>query len=151
MARRYRLGLLRRLGNLFMTAGVLLRLPRRTVLLETVGARSGMVRRTPVNVLEFEGRRWIVAPYGEVGWVHNIRASPLATLRRGLRGEPVLFVPAEDEVAAPVLKAYVSVFAVTRPFFDAAPDAAPAAFAAEAVRHPTFHVVPADRDAKRAI
>lgn len=151
MARHYRLGLLRRLGNLFMTVGVLLRVPRSTVLLETVGARGGQVRRTPVNVLRMDGERWIVAPYGEVGWVHNVRAAPNATLRRGMVGEPVRLESLDPDTAGPVLRAYRRTFPVTRPFFDAEADAPPEAFAMEASRHPAFRVVAVDPAGKRAI
>ena len=151
MGRRYRLGVLRRLGNVCMTAAVLLGLPRSSVLLETVGARTGVVRRTPVNVLSLDGERWLVAPYGLVGWVHNVRAAPAATLRRGLVGEPVRLEPADAEAAGPVLKAYWTAFPITRPFFDAGADAPPEAFAAEAARHPVFRVVAADPVGKRAI
>ena len=44
--------------------------------------------------------------------------------------------------AAPILKAYVERVPITRPFFDVAPDAPLAAFAAEAPKHPVFQVVP---------
>lgn len=151
MARRYRLGLLRRLANAVMTVAVLLRLPRFTVLLETVGARSGLVRRTPVNILRLANDRWLVAPYGHVGWVHNVRAAPQATLRRGLVGEPVRVEPVPAEIAGPVLKAYAKRFPVTRPFFGAPVDAPPEAFAAEAAAHPVFRVVAAGPDGKPAI
>lgn len=151
MAKRYRVGLLRRLANLIMEVAVLLRIPRRTVLLETVGARTGLVRRTPVNVLELEGDRYLVAPYGLVGWVHNVRAANQATLRRGMVGEPVRVEEVGQDRAGPVLKAYWRAFPVTRPFFDAAGDAPPEAFAAEAARHPVFRVVEADPHGKRAI
>jgi hypothetical protein len=36
--------------------------------LEVRGRKSGEWRRTPVNPLEFEGRRYIVAPRGETQW-----------------------------------------------------------------------------------
>jgi hypothetical protein len=46
------------------------------------------------------------------------------------------------EAAAPILKAYVERVPITRPYFDVTPDAPPAAFAAEAPKHPVFQVVP---------
>lgn len=151
MARTYRLGLLRRLANLAMTAAVVLRIPRFTVLLETVGAKTGRVRRTPVNVLRLDGERWLVAPYGLVGWVRNVRVAPQATLRRGFTGEPVRLEAVDAEAAGRVLKAYWRAFPVTRPFFDASGDEPPAVFAAEAAKHPVFRVVAMDPAGKRAI
>jgi hypothetical protein len=42
--------------------------------------------------------------------------------------------------AVRVLQAYVRKVRVVRPFFDAAPDGPPAAFAAELSRHPVFRL-----------
>jgi hypothetical protein len=42
------------------------------------------------------------------------------------------------EEAAPVLTQYVTEIPITRPFFDAKPDAPLEAFVAEAHRHPVF-------------
>jgi hypothetical protein len=41
-----------------------------------------------------------------------------------------------------MLKAYLERVPITRPFFDVAPDAPLAAFAAKAPAHPVFQVVP---------
>jgi hypothetical protein len=43
-------------------------------LLSTRGRRSGRLRTTPVVPVEHAGKRWLVAPYGAVSWVHNARA-----------------------------------------------------------------------------
>jgi deazaflavin-dependent oxidoreductase (nitroreductase family) len=44
------------------------------------GRKSGLPRTTPLAVVEVGGRRWIWAPWGEVQWVRNLRASGHATL-----------------------------------------------------------------------
>ena len=44
-------------------------------LLTVRGRKSGLPRTTPVNLIEYQGRRWLVAPYGEVAWVRNVRAA----------------------------------------------------------------------------
>jgi len=36
--------------------------------LEVKGRSSGQPRRTPVNLLDFEGERYLVAPRGETQW-----------------------------------------------------------------------------------
>ena len=72
MAKSYRLTPLRRVANVLMR--LLLRLglaPRTTMLLTVPGRRSGTLRSTPVTLVEEDGQRWLVAPYGPVGWVHN--------------------------------------------------------------------------------
>jgi deazaflavin-dependent oxidoreductase (nitroreductase family) len=143
IAKSYRLTPLRRFANVLMR--LLLRLglaPRTTVLLTVPGRRSGKPRSTPVNLVEEDGQRWLVAPYGPVGWVHNARAAGRVQLSRGQRSETVRLKEFAAEAAAPILKAYVARVPITRPYFDVAPDATLAAFAAEAPKHPVFQVVP---------
>ena len=112
-------------------------------LLTTWGSKSGEPRTVPVVPVDVDGRRWLVAPYGAVAWVHNVRATPSVTLRYGRStGEYTLREAAADE-AGPVLKRYVAVAGKTRPQFDAAPDEPAEAFAAEADRHPVFELQPA--------
>src|SRR5215218_4085038 len=142
MAKSYRLTPLRRVANVVMR--LLLRLglaPRTTMLLTVPGRRSGTPRSTPVTLVEEDGQRWLVAPYGPVGWVHNARAAGQVELSRGRRSETVRVRELGSEAAAPVLKAYVERVAITRPYFDAAPGAPLAEFAAESTRHPVFQVV----------
>ena len=106
------------------------------------GRKSGRIYSTPVRLVE-NGERWLVAPYGEVGWVRNARAAGEVTLRRGRRSETVKIEEISAAGAAPVLRQYVQQVAVTRPFFDAGPDSpleAFEAFEAEASHHPVFRL-----------
>jgi deazaflavin-dependent oxidoreductase (nitroreductase family) len=120
--------------------------PRSTYLLTVVGRRTGQPRTTPVSLVENPTGRWLVAPYGAVGWVHNTRAAGQVTLRRGGRGETVQVVEVGADEAAPVLKEYLTKVAIVRPYFDASPAAGLDAFAAEATRHPVFRITgPPDR------
>src|SRR5581483_6971812 len=142
MAATYRLGPGRRLVNGLV--GWLLQLgvgPPRTYLLTVRGRRSGRPVTTPVTLVEEGGMRWLVAPYGEVGWVRNARAAGEVTLRRGRHAESAAIFELEPAEAAPVLKQYLAQVAVTRPFFDVKPGADLSAFAAEAPRHPVFRLV----------
>jgi deazaflavin-dependent oxidoreductase (nitroreductase family) len=143
MAKSYRLTPLRRIANGLMR--LLLRLglaPRTTVLLTVPGRRSGTPRSTPVTLVEEDGQRWLVAPYGPVGWVRNARAAGQVELSRGRRSETVRLKELVPEEAAPILKVYLERVPITRAYFDAAPDAPLAAFVAEATRHPVFQVDP---------
>lgn len=115
--------------------------PPRTYLLTVRGRRSGRLRSTPVTLVEERGLRWLVAPYGEVGWVRNARAAGEVALSRGSRVETVAIFELEPAEAAPVLKRYVAQVPITRPFFEVPPGADLAAFAAEAPHHPVFRVV----------
>src|ERR1700733_3390417 len=42
--------------------------------LEVKGRKSGLPRRTPVNLLSFEGAQYLVSARGEGEWVRNVRA-----------------------------------------------------------------------------
>ena len=54
-------------------------------LLTVAGRRSGQPRSTPVVPVVTENGCWLVAPFGDVGWVRNARAAEQVTLRRGPR------------------------------------------------------------------
>jgi deazaflavin-dependent oxidoreductase (nitroreductase family) len=141
MAATYRLGVARRFVNRLVRA--LLRVglgPPRTYLLTVRGRKSGRLYSTPVTLVEEAGQRWLVAPYGEVGWVRNARAAGQVTLSRGGRSETVKVSEVEPDERAPVLRRYVAEVPITRPFFDASPGSDLALFRAEAPRHPVFRI-----------
>ena len=57
------------------------------VLLTVRGRKSGLPRTTPLTIVEISGRRWLMAPYGEVNWVRNLLAAGRATITVGRRKE----------------------------------------------------------------
>ena len=141
MAAGYQRGLTRRAVNRLVR--LLLRLgtgPEGTFLLTVPGRRSGAPRSTPVTLVEEGGRRWLVAPYGEVAWVRNVRAAGKATLSRGGHTDEIALCEVGAEEAAPVLKMYVTRVPITRPYFDVRPESDLDAFRAEAPRHPVFAI-----------
>jgi deazaflavin-dependent oxidoreductase (nitroreductase family) len=143
MARKYRLGVTRKAANVVIKALLERGVPINGTtgfLLTTRGRKSGEDRTTPVNVIEVGGDRWLVSPYGRVGWVHNLRAEPTARLWRGRRREIREVEEADAATAGPVLRAYVRKIPVTAPFFDAKPTDPAEAFTAEADRHPVFRL-----------
>ena len=71
------------------------------------GRKSGTWRTTPVNVLTFEGERYLVAPRGHTQWVRNIRAAGGGELRLGRRTEPFRATELPDAEKPPVLRAYL--------------------------------------------
>ena len=75
-----------------------------TSLLTVPGRKSGQPHTVPVLLVEQDGERWLVAPYGVVQWVRNIRAAGTATLTRGRHSETISVTELEAEEAAPVLK-----------------------------------------------
>src|SRR6266508_2661174 len=77
-------------------------------LITVPGRRTGRPYTTPVSLVEDDGARWLVAPYGEVGWVRNVRAAGRLTLTRGGRSEDVEAAEVEPREAAPVLRRYLA-------------------------------------------
>jgi len=141
MTASYHLTRPRRLLNKFMR--VLLRVgvaPSGMYLLTVSGLRTGTPHSTPVTLVEEEGGRWLVAPYGAVGWVRNARVAGRVRLSRGRRSEDLEIDEVSGEAAANVLQTYLRNVRVVRPYFDAAPDSPLSAFAAEASQHPVFRL-----------
>ena len=70
------------------------------------GRRSGRWRRVPVNVLELDGERYLVAPRGGTEWVRNLRAAGGGELRHRGRVEPFRAVEVPSTQAARAIDAY---------------------------------------------
>jgi deazaflavin-dependent oxidoreductase (nitroreductase family) len=143
VAKSYRLGPSRRAINRVMTALLRLGVPapqRTSYLMTTHGRTSGLERTTPVNLVDADGARWLVSPYGDVGWVHNLRANGALQLHRGRGQESLVAEEVRPEEAGPILKRYVRQVRITAPFFDARRTDPVESFVAEAGRHPVFRL-----------
>lgn len=108
----------------------------------TTDRPSGDRHTVPVVPVHEGGGLWLVAPYGPVPWVHDVRRTGRARLRHGTTSGTYAAREVDAGEAGPVLRSYVQVARKTRPHFDAPADAPAAAFAAEARRHPVFALVP---------
>jgi deazaflavin-dependent oxidoreductase (nitroreductase family) len=119
--------------------------------LEVRGRKSGEARRVPVNLLELDGRRYLVSARGEGEWVRNVRAAngELALLR-GRHREELRAVELDDEQKVPVLRAYLRRWkAEVGVFFDGHDaNSSDDELAAIAWKHPAF-VLPSATDATR--
>jgi deazaflavin-dependent oxidoreductase (nitroreductase family) len=142
MAKTYRVDFSVRLGNVMVTALLRAGVKLGSMTLLTVhGRKSGQPRTTPVAVVEGNGERWLIAPFGEVSWVRNLRAAGEATLTRGRRSERVTVRELSAQKAAVVLKQTLAVApAFLRQYFDVTPASPLADFEREAPRHPVFQV-----------
>jgi deazaflavin-dependent oxidoreductase (nitroreductase family) len=144
MAKKLQLNFADRMGDALFTALLRAGLPMGTMSLLTVrGRKSGQPRTLPVLLIERDGERWLVAPYGVVQWVRNLRAAGTATLTRGRRSETISATELPPHEAAPILKQYLSQVRVVRPYFDITPDAPLEDFEREAPRHPVFKITTA--------
>jgi deazaflavin-dependent oxidoreductase (nitroreductase family) len=75
--------------------------------LEVRGRKTGELRRTPVNLLAYEGSRYLVAPRGHTQWVRNLRASGEGRLWLGRRAESFTATELPDDAKPPLLRAYL--------------------------------------------
>jgi hypothetical protein len=60
-----------------------------------------------VNLLSYEGRKYLVAPRGETHWVRNLRVAGGGELVLGGRGEPFTAVEVSNAEKVPILRAYL--------------------------------------------
>jgi deazaflavin-dependent oxidoreductase (nitroreductase family) len=140
MGQTYRLSGSRRLVNAVIKPLARLGLAgSHTYVLTVRGRKTGKLYETPVTLIE-NGDRWLVAPYGEVGWVRNARAAGEVQLRRAGRSETLQIEEVTPTAAAPILRRYLQQARVVRPFFDVAPSSPLEAFEGEAPRHPVFRL-----------
>jgi len=82
-------------------------------LLEVRGRKSGRVYANPVNLLERNGKRYLVAPRGYTQWVRNVIASGEAVLVKGAGRERVSLEMIADEDKLEILKAYLDRYKLT--------------------------------------
>lgn len=76
-------------------------------ILQVRGRSTGALRQTPVNVLTFDGQRYLVAPRGTTQWVRNLRVAGEGVLRLGRHSEPFTAAEIADADKAPILRAYL--------------------------------------------
>jgi deazaflavin-dependent oxidoreductase (nitroreductase family) len=142
MAKMLQLNVADRIGDALFIALLRAGLKIGTMSLLTVrGRRSGQPHTIPVLLVEQDGERFLVAPYGVVQWVRNIRAAGTATLTRGRRSEAITVIELAAQKAAPVLKQYLAKAPAARSYFDATKDSPLEAFEREANRHPVFQIM----------
>ena len=111
--------------------------------LEVRGRTSGQPRRTPVNLLSYEGHEYLVSPRGEGQWVRNVRAdNGRLTLLLGRKRDERQATELADTDKIPVLRAYLKRWkAEVGVFFDGVSADSPES---ELVRiapdHPVFRI-----------
>lgn len=124
--------------NLLMRAGISMRGSR---ILSVTGRKTGKEYHTPVNPMEWNGERYLVAPRGTTGWVRNIRASGQGELRLGRRVERIRAEEVGDDAKVPLLREYLRRWAwETGKFFGLPPDPTDEDIARVAPNHPVFRI-----------
>lgn len=115
--------------------------PKRLVVLEVRGRRSGRSRSLPVVVADYEGGRYLVSMLGpNQDWVRNVRAAGGRAVLRHRRCEPVRLVEVGSELRAPILRRYLELAPGARAHFPLGPSAAVGEFERIAAQHVVFRV-----------
>jgi deazaflavin-dependent oxidoreductase (nitroreductase family) len=158
MPRPYRVGLFVRANNAVMRS--LIRAGARIgtfAVLTVPGRRTGRPVHVPLVVFSDGGNRYLVASYGIVNWVRNLRAADgRAELRRGHSTEKITTVELPPEQAGPILRIslqngppgiprpIVRIFRrfFVLPYLDVDLNSSVDDFVRSAVNHPVFRVQP---------
>jgi deazaflavin-dependent oxidoreductase (nitroreductase family) len=109
--------------------------------LTTIGRKSGERRSVMVSPITVDGTEYLVAPYGPVSWVLNLRAANRATLTRGSTTSRVKAVEVDGEEAGKVLTKYYHEYTkYVADYFDLAANPTIVDFTRVAHLHPVFRI-----------
>jgi deazaflavin-dependent oxidoreductase (nitroreductase family) len=111
-------------------------------LLEVRGRKSGKLYAAPIDLLEIEGKRYLVCPRGRSQWVRNAEASGRVALKKSFSRRDYRVVAIPDNAKPSLLKAYLDRYKTTVQRYFPLPAGSPAeAFAEFANRYPVFELV----------
>lgn len=115
--------------------------PRRWITLEVAGRRSGVVRRFPLGMADWQHHWYLVSMLGEhCDWVRNVRAADGQVVLRHRRGRACRLVEVPVAERAPILRSYLHQVPGARPHVPVNPDAPVSEFEAIAARYPVFQI-----------
>jgi deazaflavin-dependent oxidoreductase (nitroreductase family) len=112
-------------------------------LLEVRGRKTGKLHSTPVDLLELNGKSYLVAPRGRTQWVRNAEAAGELTLKKGSTRRKFRLSRISDAEKPPILKAYLDTFKrEVQTYFPVPAGSPPESFAAIAQSYPAFELLP---------
>jgi deazaflavin-dependent oxidoreductase (nitroreductase family) len=113
-------------------------------LLQVRGRKSGKIYSTPIDLLEIDGKQFLVAPRGRTQWVRNAEAAGEITLKKGSRRKSYRLRPIPDAGKPDILKAYLDAFKrEVQTYFPVPAGSPPQAFAELVQNYPAFELIPA--------
>lgn len=112
-------------------------------LLQVRGRKSGRIYSSPVNLLQFDGKPYLVAPRGATQWVRNAEAAGEIVLKRSSTRRKYRLRPVSDPEKPQILKLYLESYksAVQR-YFPVPAGSPAAAFRDIASNYPVFELIP---------
>jgi deazaflavin-dependent oxidoreductase (nitroreductase family) len=110
-------------------------------LVQVQGRKSGRIYSTPVDVLDYKGKRFLVAPRGETQWVRNAHVSGEVWLKRGRSRQRYALRTLDDREKPEILKEYLNCYKTTVQRYFSVPASGPLeAFSGIAPRYPVFEL-----------
>ena len=154
MAKRYKVNAFVRIKNSIISSLLHMGISMGSFALLTVrGRKSGKPIETPIAIFVHEGKSYLIASYGIVNWVRNLRAAGgAATITRSIRTEKIhaIELPPESAVAIfrealhsgppgipdVIIRVYRSYFVL--PYLNVNVDSSLEEFEREVLTHPVF-------------
>ena len=117
--------------------------PSHIYVLEVRGRKSGKLYSTPVDLLELEGKRYLVAPRGRTQWVRNAEAAGEITLKKGRTRQKFRLRAIVEAEKLNILKAYLDNFKrEVQRYFPVPAGSPPQAFQEVETSYPAFELLP---------
>jgi len=112
-------------------------------LLQVRGRKSGRLYSTPIDLLEMDAKRFLVAPRGRTQWVRNAEAAGEITLKKGRERRTYRLRPLDGAEKLRILQAYLDRFRREVQTYFPVPAGAPLhAFEPIAQNYPAFELTP---------
>jgi deazaflavin-dependent oxidoreductase (nitroreductase family) len=117
--------------------------PRYMHLLQVRGRKTGRIYSSPVNLVEFNGKLFLVAPRGRTQWVRNAEATGEISLKKGRVQNKYRLRAVPKDNKPEILKLYLEKHksAVQR-YFPVPAGSAVESFRGIAENYPVFELVP---------
>ncbi len=113
-------------------------------LLQVRGRKSGKLYSTPIDLLEKNEKRYLVAPRGRTQWVRNAEAAEEIVLKKGKLQQRFKLRALSDEEKPEILKAYLDQFKKEVQRYFPVPAGSPVEAFRELVQsYPAFELIPA--------
>ena len=112
-------------------------------LLQVRGRKSGKIYSTPIDLLQIDGKRFLVAPRGRAQWVRNAESAGEVTLKKGSKRQKFGLRALPDAEKPVILKTYLDTFKrEVQGYFPVAAGSPVEAFRDLVQNYPAFELIP---------
>ena len=112
-------------------------------LVQVKGRKTGKTYSTPIDLLEYKGKRYLVAPRGRTQWIRNAEAAGEVVLRKGFLRRHFRIRSVDDAEKPELLKAYLDRFRLTvQRYFPVPAGSPPDRFVLLTRDYPVFELLP---------